>query len=97
MEAFNEVHVLHTFDDEPMVMGRSLRGVSLLEPTLPFPAYHLGPLVPLFMDLKTGSERSKIYSTNMDLYLGSVSTVSKNQAYSNSIDDAVTTKLTNFH
>jgi hypothetical protein len=65
MEAFTEEYVLRVFEDEPMVMGRNSRSVSFMEPTVSFPAYHLAPLVPSFMNSETGSKKSELHTTMM--------------------------------
>jgi len=97
MEAFTEEYGLQVFDDEPMVMGRNSKSVSFMEPTLSFPAYHLAPLVPSFMDSKTSSKKSEMHTSSMDPFLVSVSTLSEVHIDSITTDDAVKQKLASFH
>jgi len=97
MEAFREEYVMRNFDDEPMVMGRNSQSVSFMEPTLSFPAYHPAPLVPSFMDSKTGSEKFEMYTRRMDPFLVSVSTVSKIHGDSMNTKNAVRKNLKSFH
>jgi hypothetical protein len=94
MEAFAEEYKVHTFDYEPMDMGRDTLGVSFLASTLFSSAHHPVLLVLSIMgSQRTNSKMPKSFTRNMAALLGFASTLLKVQIWSLGIIHAVKSQL----